>query len=72
MNISEVKNNLVKLCIALELNIDETNKVLGSAGYILSTNKDFDLVLRYFIINKDYNLQTINEILYIITENDLT
>lgn len=65
------KNNLLKLCIALELNIDETNKVLGSAGYILSTNKDFDLVLRYFIMNKDYNLQKINEKLYILTENDL-
>ncbi len=66
------KNNLLKLCIALELNINETNKVLGSAGYILSTNKEFDLILRYFIINKDYNLQEINEKLYIMTDNDLT
>ena len=66
------KRNLLKLCIVLELNINETNKVLGSAGYILSTNKEFDLIIRYFIINKDYNLQRINEQLYIMTENDLT
>lgn len=66
------KNNLLKLCIALELNINETNKVLGSAGYTLSTSKDFDLILRYFIMNKDYNFQKINEQLYIMTENDLT
>ena len=52
--------------------INETNKVLGSAGYTLSTSKDFDLILRYFIMNKDYNFQKINEQLYIMTENDLT
>ena len=66
------KNNILKLCIALELNINETNQVLESAGYILSTNKIFDLVLRYFIINKDYNLLKINEQLYLMTNNDLT
>lgn len=66
------KNNLLKLCIALELDIQETNEVLGSAGYVLSTNQEFDLILRYFIINRDYNLSKINEQLYSMTENDLT
>ena len=66
------KNNILKLCIALELNINETNQVLERAGYTLSTNKIFDLVLRYFIINKDYNILKINEQLYLMTNNDLT
>lgn len=65
------KNNIVKLCLALELNIEETNKVLESAGYTLSTNKVFDLILRYFIEREEYDLDIINEKLYDKTKSGL-
>ena len=65
------KNNIIKLCIALELDINETNEVLESAGYTLSTNKVFDLILRYYILNKDFDLSKINEQLYTITKTSL-
>ena len=66
------KNNILKLCIALELNLDEVNQVLESAGYSLSMNKDFDLILRYFISNKIFDFQKINECLFTYTNMDLS
>ena len=66
------KNNILKLCIALELNLDEVNQVLESAGYSLSMNKDFDLILRYFISNKIFDFQKINDCLFTYTNMDLS
>ena len=66
------KKNILKLCIALELNLDEANQVLESAGYSLSKNKKFDLIIRYFIVNNEYDLNIINTCLFTYTETDLT
>lgn len=57
------KNNILKLCIALELSLDDTVEVLQSAGYYLSNNKRFDLILRYFISKGDYDIFKINNCL---------
>lgn len=58
------KNVIIKLCLALGLNRDEFNKLLNSAGYSLSNNKNFDLVISYCLDNNIYDIYVINDYLY--------
>lgn len=53
------KENILKLCVSLRLNLDDTSKLLESAGYFLSTTNNYDLILRYCIINKIYDIDTV-------------
>lgn len=57
------KYTLVKLCLAMNLNIDETESLLKTAGYSLSKSVRSDLLLRYCFCKKIYDLITVNEIL---------
>lgn len=65
------KQNIIKLCISLELNKEDTSKLLSSAGYTLSTNNNFDLTISYCIENKIYDLNTINNYLFALTNTVL-
>ena len=65
------KHNIIKLCISLELNKDDTAKLLNSAGYTLATNNDFDLTISYCIENNIYDLNIINDYLYALTNTVL-
>ena len=58
------KNVIIKLCLALGLNRDDFNKLLNSAGYSLSNNKNFDLVISYCLDNNIYDIYVINDYLY--------
>lgn len=53
------KENILKLCVSLRLNLDDTSKLLESAGYSLSTTNNYDLILRYCIINKIYDIDIV-------------
>ena len=57
------RNVIIKLCLALELEKNDFNKLLNSAGYSLSNNK-FDQIISYCLDNKVYDLSQINEYLY--------
>lgn len=57
------KITAVSLCIALELNLDETNELLKRAGYTLSHSIIFDLIIEIFIKRKEFNIYKINEAL---------
>lgn len=57
------KNTVIALALALELNKTETDYLLSSAGYTLSESSTFDLVIKFCINKKIYNLQTVNEAL---------
>ncbi len=57
------KNTLVKLCLAMNLNIEETESLLKTAGYSLSKSVRSDLLLRYCFCQKIFDLITVNEIL---------
>ncbi len=59
------KDNVLKLAVAMKLNIEETYDLLESAGYTIDTSKISDLVYEYNIINKQYDL---DKILYEINE----
>ena len=53
------RNVIIKLCLALRLNKYDFNKLLNSAGYSLSTNNEFDLIISYCLDNKIYDINII-------------
>lgn len=58
------KNTVIKLCLSLSLDKNRFNNLLSSAGYSLSKNNNFDLVISYCIENDIYDINIINEYLY--------
>ena len=58
------KKTVLAFSIALELTLDETKDLLRSAGYALSRSSKFDIIIVYFLQNKNYNMFEINEVLY--------
>ena len=54
------KNTAIALAIALELNKKETDRLLSAAGFSLSESDTFDLVIRFCLEKKIYDLHTIN------------
>ena len=57
------KNTLLKLCLAMNLNTDETENLLKSAGYSLSKSLRSDLILRYCLLHHIFDVITVNQIL---------
>lgn len=65
------KKTVLALSIALKLSLDETIDFLNKAGYSLSSSQKSDIIIRYFIENKDYDIYTINEALFCFNEPTL-
>ena len=57
------RNVIIKLCLALELERNDFNKLLNSAGYSLSSSR-FDQIISYCLDNNVYDLSQINDYLY--------
>jgi len=58
------KPTAIALAIALELNLEETRDLISRAGYALNNSSTFDLIIRYFIEQRNYNIIEINITLY--------
>ena len=58
------KPTAIAFAIALELDMDETNDLIGRAGYTLTRSSKFDVIIMYFIQSRNYNMFDINETLY--------
>lgn len=58
------KPTAIAFAIALELNLEQTRDLIGRAGYALTMSSKFDVIIMYFIENRNYNLHDINAALY--------
>ena len=58
------KPTAIALALALELNLAETRDLIGRAGFALTNSSTFDLIIRYFIEHKQFNVIEINIALY--------
>jgi O-acetyl-ADP-ribose deacetylase (regulator of RNase III) len=58
------KPAILALAIALELDLDEAEDLLAKAGYAFSPSRKFDVIVQYFIIKGQYDIDEINEVLF--------
>lgn len=61
---SPKKTTAVSLALALKMTISEAYELLKKAGYTLSDNSVFDVVVMYYFEQRQYDLFEINETLY--------
>lgn len=57
------KNTAIALALALELTKEEMDELLNAAGYSLSDSDTFDLIIRFCIEKKIYDMHNVNEAL---------
>lgn len=58
------KSTALALAVALKLNVEQTNDLIGRAGYVLSNSSKFDLIVRFFIEQGNFDIVEINLALY--------
>ena len=58
------KTTAIAFAIALELDLEETKDFIARAGFALSRSSKFDVIIEYFIKQKNYDVFAINEALY--------
>ncbi|MCA1055720.1 hypothetical protein LCM10_12050 [Rossellomorea aquimaris] len=58
------KPTLISLALALELDRDDAEDLLNTAGYSLSESETFDLIIQFCLNKKIYDLHIVNEILH--------
>lgn len=63
-NYQPKKSTALALAIALELPLEETQELLGAAGFTLSKSTKMDLIVEYFIRESRYDIYTVNEVLF--------
>ena len=63
INYHPSKNTVISLGLALNLNITDFEELLNSASYSLPKNNYFDLIIRFCINEKIYNIIDVNQYL---------
>ncbi len=57
------KNTVLRLCLALELTLEETESLLYTADFSFDTTKIFDLIIQFCIEHKIYDIDEVNKAL---------
>lgn len=65
------RNTAILLAIALELELKEAEKFIAKAGYALGNSSKRDLIIKYFIENRIYDIKMLNEVLFAFEEKTL-
>lgn len=65
------KEAVLGIAVALEMSLDETKNFLKQSGYEFSDKNKSDVIVKYFIENKIYNIFTINQMLFHFGESQL-
>ena len=68
-NYKPTKPTAIALALALELDLEATKDLIGRAGYALTNSSKFELIIRYFIEQGNYNVVEINIALYEFDQN---
>ena len=58
------KATAIAFAIALELDLEQTRDLIGRAGYALTNSSKFDVIIMYFIRERNYNMFDINAALF--------
>ena len=58
------KTTAIAFAIALELDLEEAKDFIGRAGFALSHSSKFDVIIEFFIKQKNYDIFEINEALF--------
>lgn len=70
---SKIKNNMdykpskttaLAFAFALQLNLEDTKEFIARAGYALSHSSKFDVIIEYFLVNRNYDIFELNEVLF--------
>ena len=70
---SKIRNNMdyrpskttaLAFAFALELDVDETKDFISRAGFALSHSSKFDVIVEYFLVNGNYSVFELNEVLF--------
>ncbi len=64
MNYRPSKTTALAFAFALELDLDEAMDFIGRAGFALSHSSKFDVIVEYFLINRNYDIFELNEVLF--------
>ncbi len=62
-NYNPTKGEAISVCFAFKLNFEAAKSLLKSAGYAITNSEKTDLIVRYFLENKDYNISDLNYVL---------
>lgn len=66
------KNTAIALALALELTLASAEELLEAAGFSLSDSDTSDLIIKFCLKNKIYNLHDVNEALVYLNEKPIT
>lgn len=70
---SKIRNNMdyrpskttaLAFAFALKLDVEETKDFISRAGFALSHSSKFDVIVEYFLVNRNYNVFELNEVLF--------
>ena len=63
------KATAIAFAIALELDLEQTQDLIGRAGFALTNSSKFDVIVMYFIRQRNYDLFDINAALFEFDQN---